>query len=135
MRVTMHLRRVVLLGASQILWGLVDFLGKVMFSSSLLQSNFITMEQRRVLAMKLVEESRREQVRARVSHPYLHTHTQTHTHAQTYRIGLKVLTCLRAAKCLRCSLSGVCLQTWCVTPCAFWYPCVCFRRSFKSSPL
>ena len=33
-----------------------DFLGKVMFSSSLLYGNFITIEQRRLMAMHAVEE-------------------------------------------------------------------------------
>ena len=33
-----------------------DFIGKVMFSSSLLYGNFLTIEQRRLIAMRAVEE-------------------------------------------------------------------------------
>ncbi|GAX76781.1 hypothetical protein CEUSTIGMA_g4227.t1 [Chlamydomonas eustigma] len=44
------------------LWTLGDFMGKVMFSSSLLYGNFLTIEQRRLIAMRIVEESNRIQV-------------------------------------------------------------------------
>ncbi|GFH13551.1 uncharacterized protein HaLaN_09455, partial [Haematococcus lacustris] len=43
-------------------WSVADFLGKVMFSSSLLQGNFLTIEQRRLIAMRIVEEGNRVQV-------------------------------------------------------------------------
>ncbi len=55
--------RLVDLGTEEALWGAVDFLGKVMFSSSLLQSNFLTMDERRAQAAKRVEEGRQKQVR------------------------------------------------------------------------
>lgn len=41
------------------LWCACDFLGKVMFSSSLLHGNFLTIEQRRLIAMRIVEEGNR----------------------------------------------------------------------------
>ncbi|GFR47594.1 hypothetical protein Agub_g9328 [Astrephomene gubernaculifera] len=44
------------------LWCVGDFLGKVMFSSSLLHGNFLTIEQRRLIAMRIVEEGNRIQV-------------------------------------------------------------------------
>ncbi|KXZ54193.1 hypothetical protein GPECTOR_5g288 [Gonium pectorale] len=44
------------------LWCASDFLGKVMFSSSLLHGNFLTIEQRRLIAMRIVEEGNRIQV-------------------------------------------------------------------------
>ncbi|GAX76579.1 hypothetical protein CEUSTIGMA_g4025.t1 [Chlamydomonas eustigma] len=44
------------------LWTAGDFLGKVLFSSSLLYGNFLTMEQRRLIAMRMVEEGNRIQV-------------------------------------------------------------------------
>ncbi len=44
------------------LWCGCDFLGKVMFSSSLLHGNFLTIEQRRLIAMRIVEEGNRIQV-------------------------------------------------------------------------
>ena len=44
------------------LWGIGDFLGKVMFASSLLYGNFLTIEQRRLIAMRIVEEANRVQV-------------------------------------------------------------------------
>lgn len=37
--------------------------GKVMFSSSLLYGNFLTLEQRKLVAMRIIEESNRIQVR------------------------------------------------------------------------
>lgn len=40
-------------------WCACDFLGKVMFSSSLLHGNFLTIEQRRLIAMRIVEEGNR----------------------------------------------------------------------------
>ncbi|KAG2425936.1 hypothetical protein HXX76_013309 [Chlamydomonas incerta] len=43
-------------------WCVCDFLGKVMFSSSLLHGNFLTIEQRRLIAMRIVEEGNRIQV-------------------------------------------------------------------------
>lgn len=43
-------------------WGLGDFLGKIMFASSLLYGNFLTIEQRRLIAMRIVEEANRVQV-------------------------------------------------------------------------
>ncbi|PNW86121.1 hypothetical protein CHLRE_02g074150v5 [Chlamydomonas reinhardtii] len=43
-------------------WCACDFLGKVMFSSSLLHGNFLTIEQRRLIAMRIVEEGNRIQV-------------------------------------------------------------------------
>ncbi|GIL69952.1 hypothetical protein Vretimale_10018 [Volvox reticuliferus] len=44
------------------MWCVCDFLGKVMFSSSLLHGNFLTIEQRRLIAMRIVEEGNRIQV-------------------------------------------------------------------------
>jgi signal transduction histidine kinase len=44
------------------MWTVFDFMGKVMFSSSLLQGNFLTIEQRRLIAMRIVEEGNRIQV-------------------------------------------------------------------------
>lgn len=44
------------------LWCISDFLGKVVFSSSLLQGNFITADERRRIAMKAIEEANRSQV-------------------------------------------------------------------------
>jgi hypothetical protein len=41
------------------MWTIGDFLGKVMFSSSLLYGNFLTIEQRRLIAMRVVEEGNR----------------------------------------------------------------------------
>ena len=41
------------------LWTLCDFVGKVMFSSSLMFENFLTIEQRRIIAMHIVEASNR----------------------------------------------------------------------------
>ncbi len=41
------------------MWCVGDFLGKVMFSSSLLHGNFLTIEQRRLIAMRIVEEGNR----------------------------------------------------------------------------
>ena len=47
------------LGVEEWLWTCADFLGKVAFSSSLLQGNFLTLEQRRLIAMRIVEEGNR----------------------------------------------------------------------------
>ncbi|GAX76782.1 hypothetical protein CEUSTIGMA_g4228.t1 [Chlamydomonas eustigma] len=44
------------------LWTICDFLGKIMFSSSLLYGNFVTIEERRLVAMKAVEDGNRIQV-------------------------------------------------------------------------
>ncbi|MEW5298365.1 MAG: hypothetical protein WDW36_001497 [Sanguina aurantia] len=44
------------------LWCVGDFLGKVMFSSSLLHGNFLTIEQRRLISMRIVEQGNRIQV-------------------------------------------------------------------------
>eukprot|EP00798_Chlamydomonas_sp_ICE-L_P011407 gene11407-12110_t len=44
------------------LWTTGDLLGKCIFSSSLLFGNFVTIEQRRLVAMRVVEESSRLQV-------------------------------------------------------------------------
>ncbi|KAG2482178.1 hypothetical protein HYH03_018877 [Edaphochlamys debaryana] len=44
------------------MWCVCDFLGKVLFSSSLLHGNFLTIEQRRLIAMRIVEEGNRIQV-------------------------------------------------------------------------
>lgn len=43
-------------------WTIMDFFGKAIFSSSLLQGNFLTMEQRRLIAMRVVEEGNRIRV-------------------------------------------------------------------------
>lgn len=44
------------------LWSVADLLGKMIFSSSLLQGNFMAMEQRRLVAMRAVEEGNRNRV-------------------------------------------------------------------------
>eukprot|EP00955_Chlamydomonas_euryale_P009783 104833-Chlamydomonas_euryale.AAC.1 len=44
-------------------WTVADFAGKVMFSCSLMYGNFLTIEQRRLIAMRIVEEGNRIQVR------------------------------------------------------------------------
>jgi len=44
------------------MWTCFDFMGKVMFSSSLLQGNFLTIEQRRLITMRIVEEGNRIKV-------------------------------------------------------------------------
>ncbi|KAG1671643.1 hypothetical protein FOA52_006874 [Chlamydomonas sp. UWO 241] len=46
----------------ELLWTTCDFCGKVMFSSSLLYGNFLTLEQRKLVAMRIIEESNRIQV-------------------------------------------------------------------------
>mmetsp|Transcript_37013 Transcript_37013/g.109094 ORF Transcript_37013/g.109094 Transcript_37013/m.109094 type:complete len:615 (-) Transcript_37013:439-2283(-) len=44
------------------MWTVSDFCGKVMFSSSLLYGNFLTLEQRKLITMRVIEESNRIQV-------------------------------------------------------------------------
>ncbi len=51
------------------LWTSCDLLGKVMFSSTLLQGNFLSLEQRRLIAMRVIEEGNRLQVRVRGGAP------------------------------------------------------------------
>lgn len=41
------------------LWTIADFLGKVTFSSSLLYGNFMTIEQRRLIVMRQMEQHNR----------------------------------------------------------------------------
>ncbi|KAK9817243.1 hypothetical protein WJX72_011759 [[Myrmecia] bisecta] len=45
--------------ADEMLWCLSDFLGKVLLSTSLMHGNYVTMDQRRLLATKAVEEANR----------------------------------------------------------------------------
>jgi hypothetical protein len=42
-----------------VLWGVADVMGKIVFSSSLLHGNLMSLEQRRHLAMRIVEEGNR----------------------------------------------------------------------------
>ena len=46
----------------EILWSVSDICGKIFFSSSLLHSNFMTIESRRLAAMRVIEESNRVKV-------------------------------------------------------------------------
>lgn len=46
----------------EILWSCADILGKIVFSSSLLHGNFMTIESRRLAAMRVVEEANRVKV-------------------------------------------------------------------------
>lgn len=41
------------------IWCWADFLGKVVFCSSLIQGNFLSVDQRKLIAMRIVEESNR----------------------------------------------------------------------------
>lgn len=43
----------------EVLWCLADTLGKIFFSSTLLHSNFMSIEHRRMMAMRVVEEANR----------------------------------------------------------------------------
>ena len=51
--------RIVSLATEEVLWCLADFFGKIMFCSSLLHGNYITIEQRRLAAMRAIEEGNR----------------------------------------------------------------------------
>lgn len=51
--------RFVSISMEEWMWCVGDFLGKVMFSSSLLHSNFLSLEQRRMIAMRIIEEGNR----------------------------------------------------------------------------
>lgn len=46
----------------EILWSIADISGKIFFSSSLLHSNFMTIDSRRLMAMRAVEEANRTRV-------------------------------------------------------------------------
>ncbi|KAG1675574.1 hypothetical protein FOA52_014162 [Chlamydomonas sp. UWO 241] len=50
------------LGMEEWMWTVGDFAGKVTFSCSLMYGNFLTIEQRRLIAMRIVEEGNRIQV-------------------------------------------------------------------------
>ena len=43
----------------EVLWCLADTCGKIFFSSTLLHSNFMSIEHRRMMAMRVVEEANR----------------------------------------------------------------------------
>ena len=45
--------------AEEWMWGVGDVIGKVAFSSSLVLSNFLTMDQRRLIAIHTVEQTNR----------------------------------------------------------------------------
>ncbi len=55
-RLSPHPLQLVDIATEEWMMSLGDFIGKVMFSSSLLYGNFLTIEQRRLLAMHAVEE-------------------------------------------------------------------------------
>lgn len=59
---------------------MADLLGKVVFSSSLLQGNFMTTDERRRMAMEMIEAANRLQViqelKALVEHKEVSTHMQ-----------------------------------------------------------
>lgn len=64
------------------IWCVADFLGKVVFCSSLIQGNFLTMDQRKFIAMRIVEESNRCACCAPLPPPCHHTqHTHIRMHA------------------------------------------------------
>jgi len=46
----------------EILWSMADISGKIFFSSSLLHGNFMTIDSRRLMAMRVVEEANRSRV-------------------------------------------------------------------------
>jgi signal transduction histidine kinase/DNA-binding response OmpR family regulator len=46
----------------EILWSIADISGKIFFSSSLLHGNFMTIDSRRLMAMRVVEEANRSRV-------------------------------------------------------------------------
>ena len=46
----------------EILWSMADISGKIFFSSSLLHGNFMTIDARRLMAMRVVEEANRSKV-------------------------------------------------------------------------
>ena len=46
----------------EILWSIADISGKIFFSSSLLHSNFMTIDSRRLMAMRAIEEAQRTRV-------------------------------------------------------------------------
>lgn len=50
------------LRTEEILWSIADISGKIFFSSSLLHSNFMTIDSRRLMAMRAVEEANRTRV-------------------------------------------------------------------------
>ena len=50
------------LRTEEILWSIADISGKIFFSSSLLHGNFMTIDARRLMAMRIVEESNRMRV-------------------------------------------------------------------------
>ena len=52
--------RLISYASEELMWTLADFLGKVMFSSSLLYSNLLTIEERRRIAMRVIEETNRQ---------------------------------------------------------------------------
>ncbi|GAB4816203.1 hypothetical protein N2152v2_003249 [Parachlorella kessleri] len=57
-----QLRLVESLRTEEMLWSCCDLLGKIVFSSSLLHGNFMTIEHRRYMAMRVVEEANRVRV-------------------------------------------------------------------------
>lgn len=59
---TLNQLNAVSLATEETLWSVADICGKIFFSSSLLHSNFMTIEQRRTLAMRVVEEANRLRV-------------------------------------------------------------------------
>ncbi len=50
------------LRTEEILWSIADISGKIFFSSSLLHGNFMTIDSRRLMAMRVVEEANRSRV-------------------------------------------------------------------------
>jgi signal transduction histidine kinase len=50
------------LRAEEVLWSAADICGKIFFSSSLLHGNFMTIEHRKLAAMRVVEEANRARV-------------------------------------------------------------------------
>lgn len=51
--------RLVSVRTEEWMWVCTDFLAKVVFSSSLLHGNFLTIESRRAITMRIVEEANR----------------------------------------------------------------------------
>lgn len=54
--------QVVSIRTEELLWSLADICGKIFFSTSLLHGNFMTIDARRLLAMRVVEEANRVKV-------------------------------------------------------------------------